>query len=48
MWNRLGGVAGNLRSNLKQFATDVLQEIDEPDDDEDVSPSAEQVSSLAY
>ena len=35
MWNRFNGVAGNLKTNLKQLATDILQDIEEPADDDD-------------
>lgn len=42
MWN-LRGVAGNLRANLKQFATDVMQDIEEPEDEDNDIPRSQQV-----
>lgn len=38
MWNRLNGVAGNFRTNLRQFATEVMQDMEEEPSEED-SPS---------
>ena len=29
VWSRLNGVAGNLRSNISQFAQEVLEVVDE-------------------
>ena len=47
MWTRLNNlqsVAGNVSKGLKQFATDVLQEIDEPEEGDDEQLDHKQVN----
>ena len=48
MWSRFNGVAGNLRTNISQFAADVQQQLrEEESDGESPTAAAAGVGSLA-
>ena len=44
MWTRFNGVAGNIRSNISQFASEVQQQLRDESDSE--SPTAAAVTPL--